>query len=212
MKTYITFLALFLSCSWSSFAQTADAPAAELASTPPALAPDGTTPVLTENRNASEIKFNRKISYGLSAGTQFSRVLGTATYLEPSIMVPVTKRFSGYASLNMITVFNPSNNLFGRSEFSANNAFGRNQQYILNVGGNYLVNDRLNLTGSIWRDLSKNPRPGSVNLLMPGGTNGMSLRANYKVTENFSVSGGIRYSNGNPYQNSWYNPASPFGY
>ncbi|MGV3585841.1 MAG: hypothetical protein ACO1OF_02465 [Adhaeribacter sp.] len=203
-------MAFLLSVGFSSMAQTTEGAAGELSSAPPVLAP-GTA--ITPQTPASEVttpKAPRKISYGLSAGTQFSRLFGTATFLEPSVMFPVTKRFSGFASVNMITTFGSGPYLFGNDNFNANYAPMRSQRFILNAGGNYLVTDRLNVTGSVWRDLSKNPQP--LNLYMPGGTNGMSLRANYKVTENFSVSGGIRYSNGNAYNNMWYNPGSSWGY
>lgn len=204
-------LTLFLVWSWSSFAQTQEAPA-ELNSVPPAIESQVIpTPTSTETKAIVPVKPARKISYGLTMGTQYSPLFGTATYLEPSVLFPVTKRFSGYASVSMISTFNTYSNRFGREDVGANFSNGWNQHYILNAGGNYMVNDRLNLTGTVWRDLSKNKLSAPVNLLMPGGTNGMSIRASYKVTDNFSVSGGLRYSNGNAYQNSWYNPASNFG-
>ncbi len=209
-----TFILLFfLACSWSSLAQTTEVQPTELNSIPPALeAPVTPTPAVTEVVEQVTLKPARKISYGLSMGTQFSPLFGTATYLEPSVLFPVTKRFSGFASISMISAFNNYSNRFGQEAGVGPVANRWNQHYILHAGGNYMVNDRLNLTGTVWRDLSKNRLSAPVNLLMPGGTNGMSIRASYKVTDNFSVSGGLRYSNGNAYQNSWYNPASTFGY
>jgi hypothetical protein len=215
IKNILLFASL-LALGFSSQAQNNTEPGGELNSTPPALAPSTLTPAATKAAEAPVVVPKRKISYGLSAGTQFSRLYGTATYLEPSVMFPVTKRFSGFASVNMITTFGSGANLFGNEAFTGNYAPMRNHRYIVNAGGNYLVNERLNLTGTVWRDISKNPMPPTVNLLMPGGSNGMSLRANYKVTENFSVSGGLRFSNGNAYNSynnsMWYNPGSPFGY
>ena len=208
----IIIAASLLGIGFSSQAQTPGETQAELNSTPPALAPAAEVTQKVTDTEAQSIKQPRKISYGLSAGTQFSRVLGTTTFLEPSVMFPVTKRFSGFASLNMVTSFGANAYLYGNDAFGANYAPMRNQRFILNAGGNYLVNDRLNLTGSVWRDFSKSPMPAHLNLYMPGGTNGMSFRANYKVTENFSVSGGFRYSNGNSYNNMWYNPGSAWGY
>lgn len=212
MIKHIVLIALLAGLNWDSFAQISEAPVAELSSAPPALAPAAQTTPPTQASDDPEIKLNRKVRYGLSAGTQFSRLFGTATYLEPSVLFPVTKRFSGFASVNLVTSFGPNRNMFGTPEGDGHYARLSNQRVILNAGGNYMVNDRLNLTGSVWRDLSKTPMPAGVNLLMPGGTNGMSLRANYKVSEHFSVSGGFRYSNGNAYQSGWYNPGSPFGY
>ncbi|RDC64444.1 hypothetical protein [Adhaeribacter pallidiroseus] len=212
MIKYISIITLLLGWGGTSWAQTAEAPA-ELNSTPPAIETSVIpAPAVTEAQESMVIKPVRKINYGLSMGTQFSPLFGTATYLEPSVLFPVTKRFSGFASVSMISAFNNYPNRFGQEAGVGPMANRWNQHYILHAGGNYMVNDRLNLTGSVWRDLSKNRLSAPVNLLMPGGTNGMSIRASYKVTDNFSVSGGLRYSNGNAYQNSWYNPATNFGY
>ncbi len=150
MTRYITVLAIFLSWSGSGFAQTTHAPTNELNSTPPAQTISVPAPAASEEKPpVSAVKPARKISYGLTAGTQFSRLFGTATYLEPSVLFPITKRFSGFASMSMITTFGANRNFYGSNELAGNNAPLRNQHYIVNVGGNYLVNDRLNLTGSI---------------------------------------------------------------
>lgn len=209
----ILIVATLLAFGFSSQAQTTPETVSELNSTPPAQATVATPENKATAPDAPKISAPRKLSYGLSAGTQFSRLFGTATYLEPSVMFPVTKRFSAYASLNMVTSFGANYFTNGSEAFPGYYASQRNQRFILNAGGNYMVTDRLNLTGSVWRDLSKNQLPSAVNLLMPGGTNGMSLRANYKVTENLSVSGGLRFSNGNGYHNNiGYYPGSSFGY
>ena len=205
-------MALLLACSWSSMGQTTEVPAAELNSTPPAQVTEAGVPAPTKAPDAAAVVPSRKIRYGLSAGTHFSNLYGTATFLEPSVMLPITNRFSGFASLSMVTSFGANAYRSGSDAVMTNNTALYNQRLILNAGGNYMVNDRLNLTGTVWRDLSKNPMPPAVNLLMPGGTNGMSLRANYKVTDNLSVSGGLRFSNGNAYNSMWYNPGNPFGY
>ncbi|QMU27524.1 hypothetical protein [Adhaeribacter radiodurans] len=212
MRKYICLWALFLGISASTLAQTSGNAPAELNSVPPAQETAVTRADSVKTTQVSSVKPVRRVSYSMSAGAQFAPGWGSATYLEPSVMVPITKRFSGFASLNMISTFGNNYNWFGRENAGANYTPLQNRHFILHAGGNYLVNDRLRLTGSVWRDLSKNPMPAPVNLLMPGGSNGMQFRAHYKVSDNFSVSGGLRYSNGNAYQNSWYNPTSPYGY
>ncbi|GEO06286.1 hypothetical protein AAE02nite_39500 [Adhaeribacter aerolatus] len=212
MIKHIISAAFLLLICLNTRAQTPGEGKAEINSAPPALAPPAEK-INPAGTTKSPVAIPpRKISYGLSAGTQFSRLYGTTTFLEPSVLFPVTKRFSGFASLNLVTSFGANANLYGNDAFAANYTPGYNQRFILNAGGNYLVNDRLNLTGTVWRDFSKNPMPALLNLYIPGGRNGLSLRANYKVTENFSVSGGVRYSNGNAYNQMWYNPASPWSY
>ncbi|WP_146153669.1 hypothetical protein [Adhaeribacter arboris] len=193
-------------------AQTAHDAQTELNSTPPTLETTITKPDSGSTTHAPAGKPVRKISYSMSAGAQFSPGWGSATYLEPSVSIPITKRFSGFASLNLISTYGMGYNWLGRENTTATFTPLRNQHLILHAGGNYRVTDRLRFTGSVWRDLSKNTMPTPVNRYMPGGTNGMMFRAHYKVSDNFSISGGLRYSNGNTYQNSWYNPASPYGF
>jgi len=212
MKKHIIVLALLLGCSWGSLAQSTGTPANELNSAPPAISPAASQATPTEPSTSPVELPKRKISYGLSAGTQFSRLYGTTTFLEPSVMFPVTKRFSGFASLSFMNTFGTNPAFIGTEAPGNNYTPYNNQRYILHAGGNYLVNDRLNLTGSVWRDLSKSPMPASLNVFSPGGTSGLYMRANYKLTEYLSVSGGFRYSNGNGYNNMWYNPAAPFGF
>lgn len=179
--------------------------ATELSATPPIqetkvpVKPSGKEPKIT----VSESSFSHKPQFSLSAGTQFSSLFGTSAYVQPSFLIPVTPRFSGFASLTMVNSFGPT---FTRSTTESNainnHAFG-NQQYILNVGGNYMVSERLQITGSAWKDLSRQSAlpMNRVNLLFPSSSSGMAFRANYKVTENLSVSGGFRYSNGRGYNN-----------
>ncbi|WP_157433385.1 hypothetical protein [Adhaeribacter aquaticus] len=187
---------------------------AELNTTPPAIATPLPADKPTEEpiKRTNNLKQPAKLHYGLSMGSQFSR-FGSAFYMQPSVMFPVNKRFQAFTSLNIITAYGTNHNGF-YGEASNGGAPIRNQHYIVNVGGNYLVNDRLNITGSIWRDLSKMPmQNNTVNLFSPMGSSGMQFRAHYKVTENFSISGGIRYSDGNGYNNLYY-PGfnSPFGF
>jgi hypothetical protein len=154
-----------------------------------------------------------KMQYSFAVGSQFSR-FGTAAYFQPSILFPVTNRFRAFASVSFINTMGAS---FGRQPLDAGypgaTSFAR-QHYVVHAGGNYMVNERLNLTGSIWRDFSnRNYLPyTSMNAFSPGGTSGMLLRANYKITENLSISGGFRYSNGNNFINPFYQDYSPFGF
>lgn len=150
-------------------------------------------------------------------GSQFSR-FGHAAYLQPTVAMPLTRRFQAFASVQFGSTFGPAyyqprteGNAFAASA-------GRQQSYVVMAGGNYAVNDKLHFTGSIWRDFSrmKGMAQQPVNLFSPAGSQGMMLRAHYKVTGNLSVSGGFRYGNGggyNGYHHSIYQPyTSPFGF
>jgi outer membrane protein assembly factor BamA len=65
--------------------------------------------------------------------------------------------------------------------------------------GQYLVNPRLQLTGTAFYETSRfnglTMNPQATNLQ----SKGMSMHANYKVSEHFSVGAGVQISNGNSY-------------
>ena len=205
-------LGLGLCLSVVSFGQGASS-AQELSTTPPVL--DQNTKPTPQNEAptpATSFYTPGKIQYQFSTGAQFSR-FGSATYFQPSILFPVTKRFSTFANVNFIYSYGST---FGRrlsdSEFIGVNSNQEQLHSLVQVGGNYIVNEKLNLTGSVWRDFSKQTafKNMPINVFSPGGTQGMQLRANYKVTNNLSVSGGFRYSNGNNFYNPLYQNYVPW--
>jgi hypothetical protein len=150
-------------------------------------------------------------------GSQFSR-FGQAAFLQPSLAYPITRRFQAFASLQFISTFGPGIYPGGYEAGAAGFGSRPQQSYVVMAGGNYAVNEKLTITGSIWRDLSmaSGMAPHRFSPFSPAGTQGMMFRAHYKITDNLSVSGGVRYGNGRGYQG--YNPHfyqdyySPFGY
>lgn len=185
----------------------------ELNSTPPTIAETVTSTTPDKPTKTATAFRPGKIQYSFAMGSQFSR-FGSAAYFQPGLQYSVSNRFRVFASVNILNTFGPS---FGRNTFETGYpgaaGFSR-QHYVVQAGGNYTVNSRLNLTGSIWRDFSKQNRltQEPVNLFSPMGSSGMLFRANYKVTENFSISGGFRYSNGNQFYNPLYQYDNPFGF
>ncbi len=159
-----------------------------------------------------------KLSYGLSAGASFSNGFGGATYLQPSVRYQVSNRFRVNASMAYINVMPYSRSL---NSAEGNTLVYRNtggSHYIMSAGVDYLASNRLILSGNIWRDFSNMPQSSAFNLYSPGRM-GADFKATYKVTENFSVTGGIRYTDGaspfaSPYYNPGYNSFGPgsFGY
>ncbi|WP_426490732.1 hypothetical protein [Hymenobacter sp. 102] len=134
--------------------------------------------------------------YSLQAGALFAGRYGSATYLSPLVSVPVTQRFSVFGGVTYLRAtpglaYAPFGEA-GRPLPMATN------QYLIQGGGQYALSPRVTLTGSAWKDLSPTAGP----LVSPyagfGGSmgTGVNLRADYHITENFSVSGGVRVSNG----------------
>lgn len=148
-----------------------------------------------------------KLSYNLSMGASFSNGFGNATYVEPSVRYQVNNRFRVNASLTYMNVSNYNTSVTspeGTTVLYRNNG---GSHYLASVGVDYLASDRLILSGNIWKDFSNMPTQNlGYNLYSPGRF-GADFRATYKITENFSVTGGVRYSEGaSPFASPFYNP------
>ncbi|KAA9339329.1 hypothetical protein F0P96_01505 [Hymenobacter busanensis] len=139
-----------------------------------------------------------RVSYGLSAGATFAGRYGSATYLSPTATYQLGNRLQLFGGITYLRTM-PGAVFPGAGEAGRAVQAGTNH-YLLQGGGTYAVSPRLALTGSAWRDLSSpagpvgvrvNPYAGFGNL----GT-GLNLRADYHITENFSVSGGVRVVQG----------------
>lgn len=158
-----------------------------------------------------------KLSYNLNMGASYNSYYGASTYIQPTARYQVTDRFRGYASFTFVNNM-PQNYVVPTTEGgSMMRRTNGSQQYIVHVGGEYLVNQRLILTGNVWKDLSAMPKElGAYNSFNPMGRQGADFSATYKITNNFTVTGAVRYTEGaSPYYSPFYNSGyrnSPFGY
>ena len=154
-------------------------------------------------------------SYSLQAGASFAGRYGSSSYLSPTVTLPLTQRFSLFGGLTYVRTV-PGVAYYAPA--AADN--GRllplvTNHYLVQGGGQYAVSPRLLLTGSAWKDFTPKGLPG-VNPYAGFGGNlgqGVNLRADYHITENFSVSGGVRVSNGaSPYPGGYYGGPGMWGY
>ena len=140
-----------------------------------------------------------KISSGLQVGTIFLTTKGYGsgftTYVSPYISYPFSSRFRIDAG---ISVFN--SNYYGirpytyaGTESPANGYFTNAMVY---VSGDYLVNERLTISGTLYK---------SFNILSssPGkypysgyDAQGAFMKVGYKVFDNFHIEAGFGYSKG----------------
>jgi hypothetical protein len=214
-KIKIAITGLLLSSATWAMAQTAP-PA--LDATPPALEAPLSKPEEDAGKTPpAAAPFVRKPQFSLAMGSQFSR-FGQAAFVQPTLSFPVTPRFQAFASVQFLHTFGPSFYRVGAEGSPAGLGYRGQTSYVVLAGGHYALTEKLNITGSLWRDLSQlgGNAPQPLNLFSPAGTQGMTLRAHYKVNDRFSVSGGVRYGNGRgyaPYGSSFYHDySSPFGY
>ncbi|WP_460620761.1 hypothetical protein [Hymenobacter tenuis] len=163
-----------------------------------------------------KLRLGFRPSYSLNAGAMFAGRYGSASYLSPTVSVPLTQRFSVFGGVTYLRTM-PGLGYAPAGEAGRVATSGTNR-YLIQGGGQYALSPRLLLTGSAWKDLT--PTSGlQVNPYAGFGGNmgsGVNLRADYHITENFSVSGGVRVSNGaSAYPGAYtplYGPGMPFGY
>lgn len=132
----------------------------------------------------------------LSAGLLTAGRLGTASWLRPIAsyrLTPRLKVFGGFTYLR--TTPGPAYYPSATPDNQPRPWTGYNQ-FLWQGGAQYAVSPRLALTGTAWQEI-----PGGRPRISPYAGfgrqgSGMSLRADYLITENFSVSGGLRMSNG----------------
>ena len=196
---------LAVSLLWAAQASAQDVkPSLNAAPVPEAtIAP--ATVVQQETAAAKPAWTGPKLSYGLSAGASFSNGFGSATYLEPSVRYQVSNRFRVNTSLSYINVMPHNSSMVGPEGNTVVYRNNGSSHYIASVGVDYLATDRLILSGNIWRDFSNMPANGFNNSMFSPGRMGADFRATYKITEHFTVTGGLRYTDGaSPF-------AAPFG-
>ena len=155
-----------------------------------------------------------RVSYHLDAGMQFAGRYGSASYLSPTATYQLTNRLRLFTGLTFLR----TQSTFGYGSTGDNQLFpgsNVNNHLLVQAGGTYAVSPRLALTGSAWKDLSQRPYAPMVNPYA-GFTNmgsGVNIRADYQLTENISVSGGVRVTQGaGPGYGPYGSPMMPLGY
>jgi len=149
----------------------------------------------------------KRTSYQLNIGTTFAGGLGSAMHISPRVTHQVSKRFYVFGGMTyMRTFLNTAYSSALQEDAPNRNRFAINNRYLIYGGGTYLVSPRLALTGTTWKDMSPTVNPyagfGSMG-------QGMSMRADYRLTENLTVSGGVRMASGVGYA-PMYSPSFGF--
>jgi len=155
----------------------------------------------------------KKVDYSLSTGTSFFTSPGTASgssfYLAPEFKFNLSPKFKVNAGIVLSQNrfnWNTPTSIFGEKSVVVKS--GPSYDGMVYASGNYQLNSKLSFTGSFSKSFS--PDGTSYYMGLPSSFQMMSLGVNYKISEHFSVSGGVRMvqSNGfNPY--SGYNYLNP---
>lgn len=151
-----------------------------------------------------------RVSYHLNAGATFAGRYGSATYLSPLVSYQVSKRFSMFGGVTFLRTV-PGAALTPVGAEVLPTGVAATNHYLLYGGGTYALSPRLALTGSAWKDLTPvgtvNPYAGFGNM-----GQGMSMRADYRLTEHMTISGGLRVSQNGPYGPGYSPLYSPLSY
>ena len=175
----------------------------------------------TIKKNSSLLNYKRmSFSVGVGFGYLSSKYnSGAYTYISPYMSYLVTPRFK----LDVGGILQQGFNGFGNSEYNSFGTTGTNA--LIFVRGNYLVSDRLIISGSVYKTFNNN---NSINSEFTGKKKlledyGINIGAEYKITEHLTIGAQVNFSDGNhnPFYNSYdypfggmqpnYNHNRPFG-
>ena len=184
---------------------------------PASSAPSDTVSGIHTSKESNNYGFiPKKITSGVQLGSYFTSFSGNgsslSTYVSPHISYSLSKRFRINTGITIINT-----NLFGiKPLYSLNRETALNGNFtnvLVYLSGDYLVNDRLMLSGTIYKEINLfNSVPGK-NYFSNNTIQGGYLKVDYKVFENFHVEAGFGYSKGGyPYNNYFGSPCpnSPF--
>ncbi len=155
----------------------------------------------------------KKFDYGVTLGSEFTSTSGFGsglnTYLTPHFSYNINKRLSIGGGFSIVqTNYFKARSYFQNEQNSFSN--GSFTSAMIFVNGQYLVNDRLTIYGSAFKQfpITNDPLPyNPFNPVSPNGAQGVNFNVGYKVGKNMFIQAGFRYTQGvNPYSpNPFYN-------
>jgi len=157
-----------------------------------------------------------KFRYGATLGSEFTSIRGygsaLTTIIQPHFTYGLSKRFTigGGISIIQTNYFN-ARPLWSSETSTAGS--GNFTTGIVFVNGQYLVNDRLTISGSAFKQfpITKDPLPyNPFNPVSSKGAQGIDFNIGYRLGSNMYIQAGFRYTDGiNPYH---YDPFGGTGY
>ncbi len=158
----------------------------------------------------------KKFDYHVTLGSQFTSISGFGsglnTYVSPHVSYHVNKRLSIGAGISIIqTNYFKARSYFQNEQASYSN--GNFTSAMVYVSGQYLVNDRLTISGSAYKQfpISRDPLPyNPFNPVSSKGIQGIDMNVGYRIGDHMYIQAGFRFSDGaNPYYTDPFN-RNPF--
>ncbi len=140
-----------------------------------------------------------QLHVGIQAGTEFMTTSGSgsgfSTFLSPTLTYPVSKKFIVSGGISIVNTslngFKPYYSFPEEKSYSGNIT-----QAMLWVSGQYLLNDRITITGTAYKTLDIfGEKPGNSSFYR-NNPQGAYLNIGYKINDNMHIEAGFGYSKG----------------
>lgn len=154
----------------------------------------------------------KKFDYNLTMGSEFTSVSGYGsglnTYVTPHVSYNLNRRLRIGGGISIMQTNYFKTRSYFQHEQGAT-ASGNFSTAMIFIDGQYIVNNRLTISGSAYKQLpvSRDPLPyNPFNPVSARGSQGINLNVGYKVGEHIYIEAGFRYSDGlNPGYNDPFN-------
>jgi hypothetical protein len=170
----------------------------------------------------------KKINYNVTLGSSFATVSGYGsglnTYIMPRLSYNVNRHLTigGGISISQTHYFK-TRSYFQNEQSPASD--GNFTNATIFIDGQYMVNDRLSVFGSAYKQIpiTNDPLPyNPFNPVSSKGAQGFDINVGYRIGKNMYIQAGFRYSEGinplypdpfntNPFQVDSYQPHSAIG-
>jgi hypothetical protein len=140
-----------------------------------------------------------KLHIGIQAGTEFMTTSGYgsgfSTFLSPTLTYPVSKKFmvsGGFSIINTsLYGFKPYYSFPEERSYSGNIT-----QAMLWVSGQYLLSDRVTITGTAYKTIDIFGEKLRNSSFYKNNPQGAYLNVGYKISDNMHIEAGFGYSRG----------------
>jgi len=140
-----------------------------------------------------------KLHVGVQAGTEFMTTSGNgsgfSTFLSPTLTYPVSKKFIVSGGISIVNT-----SLYGFKPYYSfpeeKSYTGNITQAMLWVSGQYLLNDRVTITGTAYKTIDIFGEKPGFSSFYKTNPQGAYFNVGYKISDNIHIEAGFGYSQG----------------